>query len=86
MIKSKDDLPISIYIQWKDDEDNILDGEDQTWCQDKIYKNDIRYILDKRHLTCHSSERAEVCTCKGIRYYTDGICGLCGKSVPPPAA
>jgi len=50
MIKSKDDLPIAIFIQWKDDDGNVLDGEDQTWCQDKIYKNDVRYILDNRHL------------------------------------
>ena len=50
MIKSKDDLPRAIYIQWQDDEGNLIDGEDQTWCQDKIYKNDVRYILDNRHL------------------------------------
>ena len=55
MIKSKDDLPIAIYIQWKDDDGNLLDGEVQTWCKDKIYKNDVRYILDNRHLTRQSS-------------------------------
>lgn len=26
-------------------------GDEVTWCSDKINDNDIRYIIDKRHLS-----------------------------------
>ena len=32
-----------IYLQWKDDNGDYLLGEERTWCEDKIYKYDIKY-------------------------------------------
>lgn len=49
--------PKEIYLQWEGvdkSEINILpsadpDRGDITWCQDKIFDTDIRYVIDKRY-------------------------------------
>ena len=38
--------PNVIYLQWKNDEGEEV--EQRTWCEDKIYKHDIRYLTYER--------------------------------------
>ena len=55
MTKPKN-VPKTIYLQVGEDCDNkddfreLVIRNDITWCQDKINKNDIRYVLDKRQI------------------------------------
>lgn len=55
MTKPKN-VPKTIYLQVGEDCDNkddfreLVIQSDITWCQDKINKNDIRYVLDKRQI------------------------------------
>ena len=62
MSKIRKNIPKEIYLQISDDcdTDDFLEetkiagdvGGDVgiTWCEDKINDNDIRYVLDKRHI------------------------------------
>lgn len=55
----KQQLPTAIYLQWHGaDKRELLRDElesgpdlhqDVTWCEDKIFDTDVRYVLDKRH-------------------------------------
>ena len=44
--KTKEDAPRVIYLQWKGDDNEFVEV---TWSSDKIYKHDLRYIIDQRH-------------------------------------
>ena len=61
MSKIRKNIPKEIYLQISDDcdtddflkETKIVGDEGEvgiTWCEDKINDNDIRYVLDKRHI------------------------------------
>ena len=61
MSKIRKNIPKEIYLQISDDcdtddfleETKIVGDEGDvgiTWCEDKINDNDIRYVLDKRHI------------------------------------
>ena len=52
MSKPKKNIPKVIYLQIGEDceEKDFSDLERITWCEDRINKNDIRYILDKRQI------------------------------------
>ena len=52
MSKPKKNIPKVIYLQIGEDceEKDFSDLEGITWCEDRINKNDIRYILDKRQI------------------------------------
>lgn len=46
MIESERDFPPVIYLQWKDDDGELIG--DVTWCLDRIYEDDIVYrVLDE---------------------------------------
>ena len=46
--------PAVIWLQFYGDETEPLDLEvdrqEVSWCSDKIFHNDVRYIVDKRYL------------------------------------
>lgn len=46
MIKSEKDIPNVIWLQWADDDGELLHPDEQTWCKDKIYGTDIRYVRE----------------------------------------
>jgi len=52
MSKPEKNIPKVIYLQIGEDceEKDFSDLEGITWCEDRINKNDIRYILDKRQI------------------------------------
>ena len=52
MSKPKKNIPKVIYLQIGEDceKKDFSDLEGITWCEDRINKNDIRYILDKRQI------------------------------------
>lgn len=49
----KTDPPTVIYLQWNCEENDPSYGNpdpgDVTWCPDKIFSDDVRYIRDKRY-------------------------------------
>ena len=52
MSKPEKNIPKVIYLQIGEDceKKDFSDLEGITWCEDRINKNDIRYILDKRQI------------------------------------
>jgi len=79
-IERKEEAPKAIYLQWKDDDGEVL-GE-TTWCFERIYPHDIRYIIDKRHLS-KSSGGDIPCTCPkhNCKLTPIEICEQCVKVV-----
>lgn len=37
--------PAVLYLQLRDDDGELLHGEDQTWSTERIYKHDAVYVL-----------------------------------------
>jgi hypothetical protein len=48
------ELPRTIWLQVYGDGDKSeglpSNGDEVTWCVDQINSNDVRYVIDKRHL------------------------------------
>ena len=70
MSKIRKNIPKEIYLQISDDcdtddflkETKIVGDEGEvgiTWCEDKINDNDIRYVLDKRHISKNRDKKKE---------------------------
>lgn len=58
--------PRVIFLQWHGDSDERTEYEplnlasaEVTWCADKIYDRDIRYIRDKRYRVRESKPKAK---------------------------
>ena len=84
-IEHKEGAPKAIYLQWKDDFGEVL-GE-TTWCFERIHVHDIRYVIDKRHLTSHSSRAAGACPdCGALWDMTKNNACQCGATLLPPPA
>lgn len=42
--KTRADVPKKIYLQWKNDEGELLVDDEITWCEERLYKFDIAYL------------------------------------------
>ncbi len=56
MIKNKYDAPEILWLQWANDDGEVLHPEEQTWCGDKIFKYDIKY---KRYDNSNSNNTSQ---------------------------